>query len=38
MLIMRVFHKNEYKEVNVKIFNTESCRFCMVDSSLMEKL
>lgn len=38
VLIMRIFHKNEYKEVNVKIFNTGRLSFPgMVDNSLMEK-
>lgn len=38
VLIMRIFHKNEYKEVNVKIFNTGKLSFPgMVDSTLMEK-
>ena len=38
VLIMRIFHKNEYKEVNVKIFNTGKLSFPgMVDNSLMEK-
>ena len=38
VLIIRIFHKNEYKEVNVKIFNTGKLSFPgMLDNSLMEK-